>query len=656
MNRFQHCFRIASILAVTAGLVTCAAAQNQKPLSYGLDYRKAPSYFPNPLAPYMPTHVPPAKMTNTARIDSVMKNGKLMLSISDAIALALENNLDLAIARYNLPIADTDILRTKAGGQVLGVATGVVSGTPGGGVGGLGTGASGNGAGGTAAGAGGAGGGAGGLVQSTLGSGSAIQSYDPQVQGQLSINHVSQPITNLVVTGVPLYAQNLANANFSYNQYFPTGTSMQVTFQNNRTADNAKFSTLVPSLTSYFRVELKQHLLSGFGFGPNLRFIRIAKNNREISDIAFREQVIATVTQIQNIYWDLVSAFEDVQVKQRSLELAQKTLSDNQAQVKLGTLPQIEVTRAESVVASRNQDLIIAQSTLQLQSLLMKNAISRSLDDQFLADSQVIPTDSMALPQQEDVEPIRDLIGTALGHRPELAQARIDLTNRQISRKSVNNNLLPSTDLFAWYGGTGLAGQPNPLAPPAIPLGTGYSDAFSRLFSNDYPDYAVGIQFNIPIRNRQAHADQVRSELEYRQSELRLKQLENQINIDVRNAQFNVQQDRARVEAARKARDLAQHSLDIEQQKFKLGASTSFDVLTAQSNLAVAESTLVTALSQYEKSRVDLDRATGTSLTHLGIEIEDAERGRVQSLPHVEGATPRPDTTPVMPPAEQPQQ
>ena len=145
-------------------------------------------------------------------------------------------------------------------------------------------------------------------------------------------------------------------------------------------------------------------------------------------------------------------------------------------------------------------------------------------------------------------------------------------------------------------------------------------------------------------------------ELEYRQAELRLQQLQNQINIDVRNAQFNMQQDRARVEAARQARDLAQHSLDIEQQKFKLGASTSFDVLTAQSNLGVAESTLVTALSQYEKSRVDLDRATGTSLTHLGIEIEDAERGRVQNLPHVEGATPRPEVSPVMPPAQSQQQ
>ena len=657
MSNLRTLVRSGAVLLVLAFLAATAFAQKDKQqLSYGLDYRKAPSYFPNPLAPYMPTHVPPATLANTPRIDQVMKDGKLMLSISDAIALALENNLDLAIARYNLPIADTDVLRTKAGGQVLGVATGVVSGTPGGGVGGLGGGASGAGAGGTAAGAGGAGGGAGGLVQSTLGSGSAIQSFDPVVSGTLEINHAAQPLTNLVTSGVPSLQQHTAIGNFTYNQGFATGTSLQVLFQNSRLIDNTKFSTLEPALSSYFRVQIRQHLLSGFGFGPNMRFIRIAKNNREISDIAFREQIIATVTQIQNIYWDLVSAFEDVQVKQRSLELAQKTLSDNQAQVKLGTLPQIEVTRAESVVAARNQDLIIAQSTLQLQSLLMKNAISRSLDDQFLADAQVIPTDSMAIPKQEQVEPVRDLITTALGHRPELAQARIDLTNRQISRKSVNNNLLPSTDLIAWYGGSGLAGQPNPLSPPQVSFGPGFSDAFSKIFSNDFPDYAVGLQINIPIRNRQAHADQVRSELEYRQAELRLQQLQNQINIDVRNAQFNMQQDRARVEAARQARDLAQHSLDIEQQKFKLGASTSFDVLTAQSNLGVAESTLVTALSQYEKSRVDLDRATGTSLTHLGIEIEDAERGRVQNLPHVEGATPRPEVSPVMPPAQSQQQ
>ena len=658
MNRsLTNRFLLATVFVVLLGLAWTCAAQDAAPpaaapapqvqtaprRSSGIlyapqDYGKAAGYFPNVAAPYMPRHVPPANMANTARIDGLLKDGKLMLSLDDAIALALENNLDIGIARYNLSIADTDLLRTKAGASFRGVATGLVSGTPGGGVGGIGAAAGGGGAGGTSAGAGGAGSGAGGIVSSTLGAGTNVDSFDPFISGNLRVEHASSPLSNTVLNGVSSLQQNVGTANFTYGQAWSTGTSMQLTFDNNRITTNSLFTTLVPQLNSNYQILLRQHLAAGFGLLPNRRFIQIAKNNREISDIAFRNQVIATVSQIQNIYWDLVNTYQDMQVKNRSLALAQKTLEDNREQVKLGTLAPIEVARAESDVAARNQDLILAQTALQLEQLLMKNAISRSLSDRAIADAAVIPTDTMDVPDEEQVVPVQDLIADALGHRPELAQARIDLTNRVISRKAAANALLPQVDLVSWYGASALAGVQNPSTPAsALPPGsiptTGFGDLFSK-YSNS-PDYAVGLSISIPLRNRAGQADQIRSELEYRQAEMRLQQLQNQINIEVRNAQFAVQQDHGRVVAARKARDLAQQNYEIEQKKYLLGASTNYAVLQAQRDWAQAESNLVAATTSYEKSRVQLDQVTGLTLTHLGIDIADAEKGSVEHMPNV---------------------
>jgi outer membrane protein TolC len=326
--------------------------------------------------------------------------------------------------------------------------------------------------------------------------------------------------------------------------------------------------------------------------------------------------------------------------------------------VRIGALPAIEVTQAENEVASRKQDLIIAQTGLQLQQLLIKNAITRNLSDPFIAAAPVVPTDTMYVPEQEPVRPVQDLLDDAFSHRPDLAQARIDLTNREISRKSAKNALLPTVDLVAWYGASALAGEQNPaFTCPAgvqpsnslvcLPAGTvaptGYGHAFSTLFRNDFPDYAVGFQIDIPLRNRAAKADQIRSELEYRQAQMRLQQLQNEIGIEVRNAQFALQQNRARVEAATTARDLAQHTFEIEQKKYALGASTSYQVLQTQRDLAQAESARVAAMAAYEKSRVELDRVTGLTLTHNGIEIADAENGHVQKLPQIPGVMPRSD-------------
>jgi outer membrane protein TolC len=334
------------------------------------------------------------------------------------------------------------------------------------------------------------------------------------------------------------------------------------------------------------------------------------------------------------------------------LELAEKTLSDDREQVKIGAIAPMEVMKAESEESSRSQDLLLSQNGLQLQELLIKNAITRDLSDPALASASVVPTDTMSIPEKEPVAPVQDLISDAQAHRPELAEARMDLSNREITRKATANAMKPALDLVAWYGAYGLAGVQNgayagppPCGHPGCPLmpPSGYSNAFTDLFKNNSPDYAVGFNLTIPLRNRGAQADQIRSQLEYRQAQLHLQQLQNQIGIEVRNAQFALLQNRSRVEAARKARDLAQQTFDVEQKKKALGASTSNLVLQASRDLAQAESNFVEAMSTYEKSIVELDRATGLTLAHAGIEIEEAVRGEVQQAPHFEGVAPRKD-------------
>ena len=641
-----------------------AAPSASKPFNVQ-EYSKPQSYFPNPFAPYTPRQVAQPNLANTSRIDSLMRDGKLYISMNDAIALALENNLDIAIARYNLNIADTDVWRAKAGASTLGVNTGVVQNTPGGGVGGLGT-QVGSGQGGTSVGAGGAGAGTGGLVVSTLGSGPTITSFDPILTGTLQVDRFNNALCNN-----PFCApteQNTTTANFNYTQGFQWGTNLTVGFNNSRVTNGSDLAALLPQLNASFRAQFTQHLLQGFGFAPNTRFIQIARNNREISDVAFRLQITTTVDQIETMYWDLVYAYENVRVQREQLAFAQKTLSDTQKQVEIGTLAPIEVVRAQSTVAGDQQTLTVALTNLQLQQLLMKNALSRTLVDPTLADAEVIPTSIMELPAQEPVTPTQDLVNEALSHRPELAEARINLTNSDISKKAIRNSLLPSVDLFAYYGGSGLGGSPNDAyvcnAHPEQCFGSGgsytpppnisYGGTLNQLVNSTAADKGVGVNLTIPIRNRAAQATQVRSEFEYRQAQLRIQQIENQLRIEVRNAQFGVQQNRASVASAKAAVDLARQSLDAEQKKYALGASTSTLVLQYQSGLTTAEVTLVSAQAAYEKARLELDRATGLLLDHAGVLIGDAERGEVSHMPNIPHVIDRPADQAM--PANRPQQ
>ena len=585
----------------------------------------------NPLDVYRGKTVAPPNMGNSPRLSSLVRDGKLYLSLRNAIDLALENNLDLVIARYNLPIAQMDILRTKAGGVVRGVNNGVVSNTPGGAASGAGAG---SGAGGTSTGAGGAGAGAGGLVNSTFGVGSNVSSYDPFIQAKIYNDHYTQLLTNQAILGVSTYRQNENLANISYQQSFPTGTYFEADFNNNRQTANSPNIILNPVLNSSLQIIFSQQLLAGFGVGPNLRYLRIARTNEKISDIAFKAQIIATVSQICNIYWDLVNAYDTEQVGERSVAFASETLETSRKQLALQAIPEMDVLKAESELATRQQDLTVARTNLELQELYMKNAITRSFDDPVLQEMPVVPTDHLAAQIQPDATPVQQSIEAALKNRTELQQNALDLSNRELTRKTARNNLLPQLSVYGFYSGTGVGGVANPAfvaSGGTITAPGGWGGTFENVLNNSSPDYQVGFQLQMPLRNRVNKADQYRTELEYRQSQVYAEELKKNIVIEVRNARYAVEQGASRVAAAQQARDLAQRTLDIMQKEQKLGAGSNQQTLSSEHDLSVAESALVTAQTAYEKARIQLKQATGSVLESYGISIADAKSGVVEA-------------------------
>jgi outer membrane protein TolC len=588
----------------------------------------------NPINAYRGKSVAPPSLANSARLDSLVRDGKLYLSLRNAIDLALENNLDMVIARYNIPIAQMDVQRTQAGGSVRGVNTGVVSGTPGGAGAGLSGGGVGAGAGGTSGGAGGAGAGASGLVTSTLGTGTSVSTFDPLLNATTYVDHTTQLLPNQTLYGVPVIHQNTILGNVSYSQAFPTGGSLQVAWDNQRQTTNSPNSTLNPVLNSYLQLGVQQQLLAGFGLGPNLRYLRIAKTNQKVSDIAFKAQVIATVTQICDLYWDLVSAYDEEQVGARSVEFARQTLETSRKQLELQAIPEMEVLKAEGEMANREQDLTVSRTNLELQELYMKNALTRSLDDPILQEMPVVPVDHIASRIEPIAEPVQDMIADALRNRAELQESSLVLQNSELSRKTARNALLPTLSVYGFYAGTGFAGTPNPKNGSVTNVSSGYGGALENALNYSSPEYQTGFQLIIPLRNRIAKADQYRTELEYRQSQVYLEELKKRIHIEVRNARYALEQGASRVDAARKARDLAQRTLDIMQKEQKLGAGSNQQTLAAEHDLALAESALVTAETAYEKARIEVRRSTGSVLEEYGISIADAKAGIVEAENH----------------------
>ena len=414
-----------------------------------------------------------------------------------------------------------------------------------------------------------------------------------------------------------------------------------------------------------FNAQLTQHLLQGFGWGINGRFIVQAKNNRRIADSAFRQQLLYTINQVEQIYWGLVSAYEDLLAKQRSLEQSTRLLEDDKKSLEIGTMAPLDVVSAQSQVETDRQGVITSQSNLEYQQLLMKQAIARSLEDPTLANAPVIPTDRVSLIETPaERESADDLVRQANANSPSIEQAVMTLKNDEITLKGERNGLLPTVDVYAFYGASALGGSQSPSCvnftdgtpckPNTYPS-ISYASAFSNLFNSSGPNKGVGFNVTIPIRNRQAQSAQARSELEYRQAQMRLQQLYVQTRMNVVNAQYALTNDRASVQSTQATRDYDRQSLDAELKKLHLGASTTALVLQQQRALAIAEGNLISAHAKYAIDRASLSQILANTLDLYGISIVDAASGQVRTAPVIPGLEPAKQMPDVSVPGQQQQ-
>jgi len=607
----------------------------------------------NPINIYRPTTIARADFNNSVRLRDLVKDGKIYLSLSDAIALALENNYDIAIARYYLDIADTDILRAKAGSSLRGVGAAVLQNTQGGTSQTL----SASGAPGTVS---GATAGGSGLVLSEDGAGPTPENRDPLVTGALQFDHQESPATS---SFSPRAFTNTNSYNFTFAEGFVTGTALNLTWNNSRVTTTNFFQSYSPEIVSSFNAKVTQHLLQGAGIWVNKRLEYEAILDRRITDSTFRQQILSTVNQVENIYWVAVSAYEDVQAKERALAQSTKVDSDTRKQLEIGTMAPLDVVNADSTVATDKQALISSQSNLNYQQLVLKQAIARNLNDPALVAAPIIPTDRVNLdPLPEEKQTPDELAQIAFRNRPELEQAVLSIKKDEITLRGARNNLLPTLDVYGYYGAQGIGGAFNQAScqlsiafgQPCTPFATsGYSDVLGNLVNSSSPDKGIGFNFQLPIRNRTAQADQARSLIEYRQAEMHLEQLYTQIRMQVVAQQYAISNDRAQVQASIASEDYARQSLDAAQKKLSLGAATTADVLLQERNLANAENARITANLTYAKDRALLYQVLAETLQHYGINMDEAATGQLTTAPVIPGLQPASNTTvaPTAPPA-----
>jgi len=592
----------------------------------------------------IPHMTPEVHFDNSPRVHELIRAGNLYLSLQDALALAIENNLDIELQRFGMPQGNTELLRARGGGLTRGLNFTLLD-VPAG-VGGpisalVTTGAS---AGRATAGSSVS---ANALelgvlgepqtnytLQGTIGqsNGTGIPSYDPAVTAQLNWTHQTTPETSLLTTGSNSLVTGTTLFNGGIQQGFSTGAQASLNFNNTRQSVNSHVSGYNPYTGSTLGLTVTQPLLRGYGMNLNRRFIQIAANEQKITSLLFRQQLIMTVYGVIRLYTDFVALYEDEKVKQETVTLAEKLYSDTKAQVDEGTLAPVEMTRANAQVFSTRQDLINARGLREEQEAIFKNVITRrGNEDPEVQAAHVIPTDTLTIPDKDEIRPIQDLIAEALVNRPDLGQARLQVDNSKIGLAGARSATKPGLDLVGVMQNNGLAGAANPLlagSPDPGYIG-GYGGVLDQIFSRKYPTYGIGLQMTLPIHNRVAEADLARDELQEKQSEIRLRQLQNQARLEVEDALIAMRRARASYDAAVEARRLQQESLEAEQAKFEVGASTSFFVIQYESLLAQAKSTEVAALSSYGKAKAALQRAMGTILDENRISFDAAVKGRM---------------------------
>jgi outer membrane protein len=605
-------------------MVFPAASLGADPTASQFNYPRQSGFtgwFRSPYTPHLPA---PVNLANSSRIESLLRAGNLYLSLQDVIALALENNIELELQRYQPQIAEVNLFRAQAGGFATAPSTTVYAGPA------------------SVTGAAPSSGLQNYLVAASTSIGAAPPNFDPTFVGGATIGHITTPQSNTVTTGTTALINRQTLSNMGISQNLMTGTLVNLGLTNNNSSTNGPRNDFNPATTSGLSLTVTQHLLNGFGPSLNTRQIRIARNNRQISDLTFKSQVVITVSAVKNLYWDLVSYTQNVRVQRDALAASQKLLENDQRQVDVGTMAPIEVTRAQAEIASRQQTLTVAETQLLQQETILKNALSRTgVLRPEIASAHVIPTDTIQVPEQEAIAPIQDLGALAISSRPELRQFNILFQNEQIAIQGTKATMLPTLDMIGTLTNNALAGQPNNLpllpgqsrgAPSSFFVG-GYGTVLQQIFDRNFPTYSLAFSLNIPIRNRAAEADLTNSGLVLRQQQLGMQRMENQIRLEVQNAVIGVQQARAQYASALLQRRLQQETVDAEQKKLEAGVSTTYNVILTQRDLVTAQSNEVTARTAYAKAKVEYDRATGQTLENNSILIDEALRGKVARPP-----------------------
>jgi len=632
--------RPIQILALTfvAGLAAAQTTAQGLPSGTAIRIDAPPaSRFSRITAPYQERSVPPVNLANTGRIDQLIRAGNLYLSAQDVVALALENNIDIEVQRYG-PLLQREVLRrANAGGLLRSVGSAVAAGPTSVSLQGVAintNGAPSNGQAGTGVSAGG------GIVTQL---GPAIPSTDPTISGFMNFQHATAPQSNTILTGTTALVQNTRAYQMQYVQSFLSGLTAQVTYSSNHTSVNSSLFSLNPFTSGSLDVTVTQNLLNGFGAAVNGRNISVQKNNLKVTDLQFRQQLITTISAVLNLYWDLVSFNEEVRSRQQEVATAEQFLKNNEDQVRIGTLAEIEITRAQSQLYSARQDLVIAETNLLQQETILKNALSRTgVGSSNLADVHVIPLDRIDVPAQESPVPFGDRMAEALKNRVEIQQASINIDSNKQNLVGIKNSLKPTLQAFAELTNNGLTGDITPLglAQAGVPyLAGGYGNLLGEIFRRNYPNYSAGLSLNIPLRNRAAQSDYATSLLEMRQNELNLQKQINQVRVDVQNAVIGLQQARARYEAAQQARTLSAQTLDADRKRFELGAGTSYQVVQDQRDLASAQTSETEAMANYTHARIAFEQAIGSTLEVNHVSVDEAMAGKVSAAPSEPPAT-----------------
>lgn len=614
--------RIASILLCATLLVSNpAAAQTAVRIDSGAGRM---GWLTNP---YRISSVPDVNLANTARLQSLIRAGNLYLSAADVVALAIENNIDVEVQRYAPLLARQVLKRAQAGGVLRGVGTGVAAGPQSVSLQGVSVGAAGLGGGGGVS--------SGGGILTQLGPG--IPNLDPTISGFANFAHNTSPQSNTILTGITSFVSDTRSFQGSYNQNWDFGLSASLSYSSNRIRVNSQFFTLNPYTSGNLDLNITQNLLQGFGSAVNTRNIRVQKNNLKVTDLQFKLQLITTVSAVLNLYWDLVAFHQDVQAREQAVRTAQQLYDDNKRMVEIGTLAEIEVTRAESQLYATRQDLVIARTNLLQQETVLKNALSRSgVATSDIADVHIIPLERIEIPATDEATPVDQLVAEALEKRPEIQQSRLNLQSNQINLVGIKSSLKPTLQAFTQLTNNGLSGDLSvALATAGVssPLVGGYGNMLGQIFRRNYPNYSAGFSLNIPLRNRAAQSDYATSLIEIRQNELGLQKSVNQIRVDVQNAVIGLQQARARCDAAAKASSLAAETLAADRRRYALGAGTAFQVVQDQRDLAAAQSAEVQALANYTHARISFDQALGRTLEVNKISIEEAMSGLTTAPP-----------------------